>query len=93
MKTQTKFRLGAFVAVLVTIIGIQTHLLVLASEIEVEKPAPVCTSIECAVERRTLVKYEQNHDINMESARLQVLLDINSEMQGMTLDKSKRLDN
>ena len=93
MKTKTKVRLGLVISILVIVVGIQTHLLVLASEIVVENPDPVCTSIECAVERRTLVKYEQNHDINMESARLQVLLDINSEMQGMTLDQSKRLDN
>ena len=93
MKTKTKVRLTLVIMVLLGIIGFQTHLLVLASTFEVEQVEAVCTSIECEVVRRTTVKYEDNYKDNMEQARLQVLLDMNNEMQGMVTDQSKRLNN
>jgi len=93
MKTKTKVGLGLVISILVIVVGIQTHLLVLASEIVVVKADPVCTSLTCEIERRTITKYKDNHDMNMESARLQVLQDLNTEMGVMITDKTLRLNN
>jgi len=93
MKTKTRIKLAAFIILLLGVIAFQTHTLIIASEIEVTAPEPVCSSLECEIDRRTISKFEENYGDNMESARLQVLSDMNKEMQAMVSNPEKRLNN
>lgn len=91
-KIMTKPQVIALITFLIVVIAIQAHILIRASEIEVDNPEPVCTSLECEVARRTITMYEASYDDNMERARLEVLLEMNKEMQEMTTNPDKRLN-
>lgn len=95
MKTRNKVKAWGFILFLIVIIVFQARaIMVQSSTIEFDRPEvePVCTSLDCEIERRTVAKYEENYADNMESARLQVLLDINQEMQFLATDPEKRLN-
>lgn len=81
------------ITIMVTIISVQSYFLNKVAEIEVENPEPVCTTLECEVERRTATIFERDRSEYMETSRLKALSELNQEMMEMTSNPEKRLNN
>ncbi len=87
------FTLGGAVICLILIIILQARVLKDVADIEYIAPEPVCTSLECEVDRRTVQVFEREQSNFMEQSRLMALEELNDEMTELITNPKKRLNN